>query len=60
VETFLDRHQDFQLEDLRSIFPLPWHSLIDSKGFLRTYPQMVIPKEGYRLDGFFAARMKKQ
>jgi 16S rRNA (cytosine967-C5)-methyltransferase len=60
VEAFLDRHKDFQLEDLRSIFPESWHALIDPKGFLRTYPQWIIPKEGYRLDGFFAARMKKQ
>jgi len=34
--------------------------MIDGKGFLRTYPQMILPKDGYRLDGFFAARMKRQ
>ena len=59
VEAFLGRHKDFQSEDLRSILPKSWQPLIDDKGFLRTYPQMIIPKEGYRLDGFFAARMRK-
>ncbi len=60
VEAFLGRHKDFQLEDVHSLFPDSWQPLIDSRGFLRTYPQKIIPRDGYRLDGFFAARMKKQ
>jgi 16S rRNA (cytosine967-C5)-methyltransferase len=60
VEAFLDRHKGFHLEDVRSLSPDSWQPVIDSKGFLRTYPQRIIPKDGYRLDGFFAARMKRQ
>jgi 16S rRNA (cytosine967-C5)-methyltransferase len=60
VDAFLNRHRDFQVEDLRPIVPDSWQTMIDGKGFLRTYPQMILPKDGYRLDGFFAARMKRQ
>ncbi len=60
VEVFLGRHTDFQLEDAHFLFPDSWHSLIDARGFLRTYPRRIIPENGYRLDGFFAARMKRQ
>jgi 16S rRNA C967 or C1407 C5-methylase (RsmB/RsmF family) len=59
VEAFLGRHKDFQVEDLRFIVPESWQPLVDEKGFLRTYPEMIILRENYRLDGFFAARMKK-
>ena len=59
VEAFLGRHKDFQVEDLRCIVPESWQPLVDEKGFLRTYPEMIILRENYRLDGFFAARMKK-
>jgi len=59
IDAFLAGHKNFRLENLRSTFPDSWQPLIDPKGFLRTYPQMIIPKESYRLDGFFAARMKK-
>ncbi len=52
VEAFLGRHKDFQVEDLRSIVPESWQPLIDERGFLRTYPEMIILKEDYRLDGF--------
>ena len=59
VEGFLAAHRDFQLEDLHSIVSNEIRPLIDVKGFLRTYPTLVIGDKGYRLDGFFAARMKK-
>jgi hypothetical protein len=32
--------------------------LVDSQGFYRTYPEGVI-REPNRMDGFFAARLKK-
>jgi len=60
VEDFLGKHKDFQVEDLRCIAPESWHPLVDKKGFLRTYPEMILPRENYRMDGFFAARMKKE
>jgi 16S rRNA (cytosine967-C5)-methyltransferase len=60
IEAFLGKHKDFQVEDLRFIVPDSWQPLVDEKGFLRTYPQRIIPREDYRLDGFFAARMRKK
>lgn len=60
VDAFLSTHKDFKVEDLHRIVPKSWNNLVDGKGFLRTYPQMIIPREEYRLDGFFAARMKKR
>jgi len=60
VEAFLDRHKDFQLEDGHSLFTDSWQPLIDPKGFLRTYPLKIIPKDGYRLDGFSRPGLKKR
>jgi 16S rRNA (cytosine967-C5)-methyltransferase len=59
VEAFLRNHKDFHLEDLRPIVPPFLHPLIDEKGFLRTYPGLTIARDRYRLDGFFAARMRR-
>ena len=59
VEKFLSAHRDFQIEDLRSSVSQPIRSFIDVKGFLRTYPARVIGHGKYRLDGFFAARLKR-
>lgn len=59
AEAFLRNHKDFHLEDLRRIIPQSLHPLIDERGFLRTYPGLTIVRDHYRLDGFFAARMRK-
>lgn len=59
IDTFLARHKEFVLEDLRAIVPPPLRLMVDKRGFLRTYPELIIPQGDYRLDGFFAARMKK-
>jgi len=59
VEAFLRNHKDFYLEDLRLIVPQSLHPLIDERGFLRTYPGLTIANDHYRLDGFFAARMRR-
>jgi 16S rRNA (cytosine967-C5)-methyltransferase len=60
VDVFLNSHQDFHLQDLRLVVPNSFHSLIDERGLLRTYPTVTTPKDAYRLDGFFAARMIRQ
>jgi 16S rRNA (cytosine967-C5)-methyltransferase len=60
VDAFLSGHKDFHLQDLRLLLPSPFHPLVDERGLLRTYPWMTIPKDDYRLDGFFAARMIRQ
>ena len=59
VSSFLKSHPDFELENLRSLSPTSYHSLIDPRGYLRTYPEMITRNEDYRMDGFFAARMRK-
>jgi 16S rRNA (cytosine967-C5)-methyltransferase len=60
VESFLREHPGFQREDLAKMVPPAWRSLIDDRGFFRTYPEMILKPEGERLDGFFAARMRKK
>jgi len=60
VEGFLRTHKEFQLEDLRLILPQSLHPLIDEKGFLRTYPGLMIARDRYRMDGFFAARVRRK
>jgi len=60
VDSFLLGHADFYLEDLHRLVPNSWHPLIDEKGFLRTYPRFTTTDDDYRLDGFFAARMRKK
>jgi len=57
VENFLHRQRDFHLQNLKPFLPEEWHFLIDERGLFRTYPHAVPFREGYRLDGFFAARM---
>jgi 16S rRNA C967 or C1407 C5-methylase (RsmB/RsmF family) len=57
VDGFLSNHRDFHLQDLRLLVAHSFHPLIDEKGLLRTYPKMTITHDGYRLDGFFAARI---
>ncbi|MGD0626013.1 MAG: 16S rRNA (cytosine(967)-C(5))-methyltransferase RsmB [Thermodesulfobacteriota bacterium] len=60
VDAFLSHHKDFHLQDLRLVAAHSFHPLIEEKGLLRTYPRMTIPKDDYRLDGFFAARMIRE
>ncbi len=59
VEAFLGKHPDFELEDLRSVLSPSHGSLVDERGFFRTYPGAIIREEAYRMDGFFAARLKR-
>jgi len=59
VETFLARHPDFEREDLSKTAPLFLGSLVSSEGFFRTYPERVMDESG-RMDGFFAARLRKK
>jgi 16S rRNA (cytosine967-C5)-methyltransferase len=60
VARFLDENEGFALEDLHSVFPASWRELLDEKGFYRTYPEAMIREGGYRMDGFFAARLRKK
>ncbi|MGB9699060.1 MAG: 16S rRNA (cytosine(967)-C(5))-methyltransferase RsmB [Thermodesulfobacteriota bacterium] len=60
VEKFLRQHKDFVLEDLRDFVPPSWKVMINGQGYLRTYPDFILPQGEYRLDGFFAARLRKK
>ena len=60
VDSFLRKNGDYVREDLHSVFPSSWYGLLDEKGFYRTYPAAMIQDAGYRMDGFFAARMRKK
>jgi 16S rRNA (cytosine967-C5)-methyltransferase len=60
VESFLREHSNFIREDLSAMVPFSWQPLIDARGFFRTYPEMIVKPQGERLDGFFAARFRKQ
>jgi 16S rRNA (cytosine967-C5)-methyltransferase len=60
VERFLKENDGFIPEDLHSVLPVSWHELLDEKGFYRTYPEAMIREGGYRMDGFFAARLRRK
>jgi len=53
VDTFLEKHPDFSVEDLRNVLPTQAFGLVTGPGFLNTMPNP------YRMDFFFAARFKK-
>ncbi|HSR13764.1 MAG TPA: 16S rRNA (cytosine(967)-C(5))-methyltransferase RsmB, partial [Thermodesulfobacteriota bacterium] len=59
VESFTKEHPDFSIEDLRALLPIDFQALIDASGFFRTYPGAITREGEYRMDGFFAARIKK-
>jgi 16S rRNA (cytosine967-C5)-methyltransferase len=58
VETFLAKHPDFEREDLSKTAPLFMRPLVASEGFFRTYPEGIMD-QSRRMDGFFAARLRK-
>ena len=58
VETFLAKRTDFEREDLSRTAPLFMRPLVSSEGFFRTYPERIMGESG-RMDGFFAARLRK-
>ena len=51
IESFLDRHPEFVLEDPRPFLPPSIRPLVNDGGFLSTNPAV------HGLDGFFGARM---
>ncbi len=53
IEYFLDRHEDFRLENPAAINPGIDMSLFSHDGILRTYPHR------HNMDGFFAARFRR-
>lgn len=53
VEAFLERSGRFVLEDASKVLPEGSVSLVDEKGFFRTFPHR------HGMDGFFGARMRR-
>jgi len=53
IDAFLARHPEYQVEDLRQLYP-QFASLCTERGFFRSWPQ----RDG--MDGFFAARLKRK
>ena len=53
IKNFLNNHPEFKLEEVSPFLPEPAHKLIDAQGFFQTWPP------AHRMDGFFAARLKK-
>lgn len=54
VSRFLSRSSEFIVDDPRGLLPPEAHELVGADGFLRTFPNR------HGLDGFFAARLKRQ
>jgi 16S rRNA (cytosine967-C5)-methyltransferase len=53
IQRFLSEHPEFVLEDVSAFLPEPARELTDSHVFFQTWPPV------HRMDGFFAARLKK-
>ena len=53
IQSFLNGHPEFILEDISPFLPESARKLIDAQGFFQTWPP------AYRMDGFFAARLRK-
>jgi 16S rRNA (cytosine967-C5)-methyltransferase len=53
VDAFLEKHPDFSVESLQAVLPPQVSDLVTGRGFLNTMPNP------YRMDFFFAARLKK-
>ncbi len=53
VEDFLNNHPEFKVDDIKQYFSETGKMLVDEKGFLHTSPV------NYRMDGFFAVRLRK-
>ena len=53
IQNFLEENPDFILEDVSPFLPEKARELIDSRGCYQTWPP------AHRMDGFFAARLKK-
>ena len=53
VKAFLRKHRDFIIEDGTAFLPEPCAALVESDGFLRTFPHR------HGMDGFFGARLRK-
>ncbi|MCS7264706.1 MAG: 16S rRNA (cytosine(967)-C(5))-methyltransferase RsmB [Armatimonadetes bacterium] len=53
IKAFLERHQEFVLEDPRLFLPAEIPKAVTKEGFLKLFPQK------HNTDGVFAARLKK-
>lgn len=54
IKAFLSEHPEFRLENASELLPRGCEGLVDSQGYLRTFPHR------HGMDGFFAARLKRK
>ncbi len=52
IERFLHEHESFQLDDIRTSIPSPWHSRVHPKGWFTAFPPST------QTDGAFCARLQ--
>jgi 16S rRNA (cytosine967-C5)-methyltransferase len=54
IDDFLANHPEFALDSISGVFPASCCSLVDNRGFFKSYPHL------HDMDGFFAARLRKK
>jgi len=55
IDSFLQDHPEFELDDLRGQVPAMWEDLLTERGMLCTYPH-----RHNDMDAFFAARLRRK
>ena len=55
IDSFLQEHSEFELENLSNQLPADWDDLLTTRGTLRSYPH-----RHNGMDAFFAARLRRR
>jgi len=60
AKDFLNKHQEFELEEITADELNGWKDGVYTNGYLRTLPGMNVPNNEGTLDGFFVARFRRK